>query len=142
MNSGSFPGFGRLSALAARENQFKVEDSVSLPREDSFRLLGIAGTLSKLFLCGVLFFLLESFFFRAARGFGGDAGARAACAVAEAAAELFEGDRLVAELAALFLSRDDDARRQVGEADCRVAFVDVLAAGAAAPEGVHIALGE
>jgi hypothetical protein len=43
---------------------------------------------------------------------------------------------LVPVLRPLVLARDDDARRQVGNADGRVGHVDVLASGAARSEGV------
>src|SRR5437879_6468392 len=43
----------------------------------------------------------------------------------------------VAELRALVLALDDDARRQVGDADRRVGGVDPLAPGAGGPEDVH-----
>src|SRR5688572_16844783 len=57
-------------------------------------------------------------------------------------AELPQAERFILVLAALLPGGNDDARRQVPEADGRFRLVDVLASGAARTEGIDLAFSQ
>ena len=57
-------------------------------------------------------------------------------------AELLQAESFILVLAALCARGDDNTRRQVFEPDGAFCFVDMLAAGAARPEGVNLAFAQ